>query len=342
MLISGEPARNKSRENLYCDVTTPVSSAQLFFLHHTPNTAAIAPDSFTTHIARNNMSEDLYVINDIPGRGKGMFATRNISRGTCIISEKPLLYAGRDRETVMRAVANLSMMEKMQFYALFNVYPESELPRDQGIVKTNALPLGSNSIEGAVFRIISRINHSCAPNVTHAWNAKHKKEDIWAIQDIQEGDEIRTNYIPMLWTRAERQKELRKNFRFTCDCEACTLQDSDAHDRIITRINECSDLILRYTMRDPKKAIQCVREALDLLDKIGGRGKTTFFYDAFQIYAIYSNYELAKKWAKLYLDEYRLETGESTAEYPMYLSYSEEPRRFTQAGWGGYVDLSGA
>ncbi|KAK3823217.1 MAG: hypothetical protein J3Q66DRAFT_310048 [Benniella sp.] len=290
------------------------------------------------------MADSSYIVKDTPSKGRGMFATRNIKRGECIIAESPLLYVRHNSSMTgnTAAVEALSKKNKKYFYALHNAFAD-ELSQDAGIIRTNALPLGPESLDGAVYRVISRINHSCAPNANQNWNARTNKEYIYAIKDIPEDSEILITYTSLMMTRAGRQKDLQEKFRFTCRCEVCDVESSEEYDAAVRRIDKCSDLIQScMNSRDPRKSIGYVREILALLDKIGGRGKTPYYDEAFQICAQYSNYTQAKEWADLFLESHRMEEGEDDEVYEEYLAYSQNPRSFERAGIAGYVNLDGA
>ncbi|KAF9346707.1 hypothetical protein BGX26_001788, partial [Mortierella sp. AD094] len=288
------------------------------------------------------MDDSIYIVKDVPGKGKGMFATRDIKRGTCVISEKPLVCVGPSLPKTLPTVASMSKKNIKSFLALRNIYSQEEMTEVAGIIKTNALPLGENSENGGVYRVISRINHSCAPNVRHNWNPRTEKEYIRAMEDIPAGSEILTDYILPLLTREERQKMLLQDFRFTCQCRICDVASSKEYDDAVTRIKKCSGLILMYASSSPRKAMGYVREAMDILDKVGICGKTTFYYDGFQIFAIFGNYELAKEWANLYLESYRLDYGEEDEQFRLYVAYSQNPKSFPLFGRCGRIDLTGA
>ncbi|KAG0223802.1 hypothetical protein B0O80DRAFT_499686 [Mortierella sp. GBAus27b] len=285
----------------------------------------------------------LYAIKDTPNKGKGMFATRDIKRGTCVVSEAPLVYVSSTNDDANKeAVSTLSKKDKKDFFSLHNIYAGEELPREHGVIAANSYPLGRDTSRGAVYRVISRINHSCAPNVSHSWNPVDQKEYVHAIKNIPADCEIMTSYIPLLMVRKERQRMLLHRFRFDCLCELCSSENNKEYDTVVIRVNECTRLTLKYASEDPRKALGFIREGLNLLDRIGGRCKTAFYYDAFQICAMFSNYDLAKEWAERHLDEYRAEIGHTGSEYGKYLSYARDPRSFLQAGYCGFVDLRGA
>ncbi|KAF9434491.1 hypothetical protein BGZ76_007926 [Entomortierella beljakovae] len=275
--------------------------------------------------------ETTYIVKDAPGKGKGMFASRNIKKGECIISEEPLVYVGPDAMKTLNSVSALNSKNKKSFYSLHNAHADT-LP-ELGITRTNALPLGEDAIEGAVYRVISRINHSCAPNCRHSWNSMTKKEYVYAVCDIDEGDEILTSYIDPLAIHEDRRRKLFQNFKFKCQCSVC-VASSREYDMIVTRINTCSDLILECAQFNPKLSIKFVREAVGLLDKIGVARKTAFYYDGYQISAMYSDYKLAQEWANLLVESYRMEEGEGD-QYQRYLRYSKYPRSHERAGCVG-------
>lgn len=120
----------------------------------------------------------LFNIKDIPGKGRGFVARFNISKGTRILREKPLLTAvsmprgelGLTLATRLRAPPKAS---QRQFLSLYNK-PPGKHPFNT-IFKTNALPCGSNSAVGGVYPTICLINHSCIRNSHNNWNEDNMK-----------------------------------------------------------------------------------------------------------------------------------------------------------------------
>lgn len=108
-----------------------------------------------------------YTIRDIPGKGKGMIATRDIALGEIVLVERPVLIFPlallRDAVTSFREYATRSMDPEdwKQFSNLVNV-KNSDIPEFDGIMTTNAftieLKAGKEGYSG-VFLQISRINH---------------------------------------------------------------------------------------------------------------------------------------------------------------------------------------
>jgi SET domain-containing protein len=176
-------------------------------------------------------SEDfarLYTCQEIPHKGHALLAATHIAKGTRILSESPLFKvcrAGDDKkrihDSVSKEISALDEESRKAFLALHNSF-EDEGP-GLGRVRTNALPLGSDVVMGAIFLESSRINHSCDPNAQNTWNDNIQKLTIHAIRDIAKAAEITIFYLPERRNHEDRQRDLLTKFRFTCFCNLCSL-----------------------------------------------------------------------------------------------------------------------
>ena len=119
--------------------------------------------------------------------------------------------------------------------------PDSEWTRAALIVFSNSFDVeawgargGSEfprpaRVAGAVYRTLSRFNHSCAPNCT--WSFVHESEskpgggavsvNVRAIKPVKEGDELTISYVDPTVGRAERREQLWAKYRFECACPLC-------------------------------------------------------------------------------------------------------------------------
>ncbi|KAH7127399.1 hypothetical protein EDB81DRAFT_907673 [Dactylonectria macrodidyma] len=178
----------------------------------------------------------LFEVLEIPGRGRGLVARRDIARGTRILLETPILtgYAMKpeDMDTVVAAtLKQLPKSEQQEFLLLHNKFP-GKLPF-YGIMRTNSLCCGPGSDIGAVYATISLINHSCLPNSHGSWNRQQGHETVHAIRDIVCGEEITLAYTAEDLPSRPRQAVLKESFGFDCYCVVCSLphlqlQASDA------------------------------------------------------------------------------------------------------------------
>ncbi|KAK5731473.1 hypothetical protein LTR17_011361 [Elasticomyces elasticus] len=193
----------------------------------------------------------LYEVREIAGKGLGLFATSPIPRGTCIISEKPLLRISENAlHLAWGPYCRLSNADKKAFDALHFYSPPhlhledasrmqlidptdlsmdtedvDELVADQirvmGTFACNNFQCGTGL---AVFATTSRLNHSCVPNVHHSFNPTIGQQTVYAVRDIAEGEELCTTYLGgqgVYYVRAQRIEILRGSYGFTCLCAAC-------------------------------------------------------------------------------------------------------------------------
>ncbi|KAG0298558.1 SET and MYND domain-containing protein 3 [Linnemannia gamsii] len=63
------------------------------------------------------------------------------------------------------------------------------------------------------------MNHSCLPNCVYAF--KGARVECRVIRDIQPGEELMISYIDQIGTTQERQKQLKEQYHFICNCPLC-------------------------------------------------------------------------------------------------------------------------
>jgi hypothetical protein len=99
------------------------------------------------------------------GKGLGAFTRLNISRGTLILSEKPLFKvpspvqdAERIQNMVVISLCALDKEQQRRFLELSYNFPQ--LRSFIGIVKVGGIPFGVDAREGGIFPAFSCFNHS--------------------------------------------------------------------------------------------------------------------------------------------------------------------------------------
>ncbi|KAH9980917.1 hypothetical protein BGW80DRAFT_1267202 [Lactifluus volemus] len=125
---------------------------------------------------------------DITGKGKGCVSTSSIPR---VIAPTVMAFPRNFDRTVARQII--------------------------GALRTNnwgigALP-GHDVPYGGTGAIISRFNHSCAPNALFRWNEEMFAAEVRALRRILPGEELEGYF--------SRQARLRDAYGFTCTCELC-------------------------------------------------------------------------------------------------------------------------
>ena len=108
-----------------------------------------------------------------------------------------------------------------------------------------------DDLHAAVFKIASRINHSCSPNVI--WDGMEANYrsclEVRVCRDIEKGDELLASYkcfneVSMFMTKEERARALKESWDFVCRCTLCTMTEEDIkeNDKIRTHLNKLMEL----------------------------------------------------------------------------------------------------
>ncbi|KAJ8127172.1 hypothetical protein O1611_g6465 [Lasiodiplodia mahajangana] len=181
-----------------------------------------------------NNTTPSYAIVDMPPKGKGVVATRRISRAEAFMS---------DWATV---VLDLSFPKAMQQHVghqylhlaadqLSNPDKVLELSRSstkaidimEDILGTNAFSytLGGDS-HMALYPEVARINHGCKPNAFVRFSPTSFDVKVVAFRDIEIGEEITISYIPLNHPREKRQRDLRR-WGFECKCSLCAASKTE-------------------------------------------------------------------------------------------------------------------
>ena len=259
---------------------------------------------------KDNTTSKLYIITPLPGKGQGLIAVHDISKGTRILSDKPLFrverYGSAPPVALERAISSeldkLSQDDRRTFLSLHNNEPDPSYPLT-GIVKTNALPLGTDASEGGLFPQASRINHACVPNCQHTWNDNIGEETIHAVRPISKGEEITISYAD-IGTFESRRRHLKRSFGFDCTCELCSLPEdaramSDNRQSEIKRLDELLGDGSRLFF-NPGRCLEDVHTLLALLEaeNIADARLPRAYYDAFQIAIAHGDQARAKVFAQ--------------------------------------------
>jgi len=158
-------------------------------------------------------------VRDIPGKGKGVVAMRGIKMGEVLITEKPLMIfkAGNGLTECLKKMSDQGKRKLMSLYDRDNENERTVL----GILLTNCL--AGRFATSVLYYLISRLNHSCVPNVVI--NQQYPTSVV-AIRDILEGEEISWCYNgeALYQDRHTRTMELHQGWSIaSCKCYSCTL-----------------------------------------------------------------------------------------------------------------------
>lgn len=172
-----------------------------------------------------------------------MFTTHKVSKGKLIFTEVPLVHFSAQTipwPDVWKAYQDLDFPEK---HAWLNLTYTDEKPTRLWLAQqANEIHIPdfcgdvlarywNNSWKDQVFGIsflgnkASLFNHSCRPNAVWVFNDTTEAFEVRAVDEIESGQEVLLNYVPLGWPRAKRRMDL-KPFNFECSCSLCVEPDS--------------------------------------------------------------------------------------------------------------------
>lgn len=191
------------------------------------------------------------------GMGKGLFATVDISVGTRVLVESPMMMlrqsstpfrdfcqAVRSMDSDMNGLKDLHCNARLLnehlpgniLTQIRNEDPQKPIDiRDDSVLNlvrlyatyyTNAVTISEDGKDtgSAVFRTLSYVNHSCTPNVFSIFNTKTNRQTVYAGWNIKAGQQILISYFggnEDFLTREQRLEQTRRDWGFACSCAVC-------------------------------------------------------------------------------------------------------------------------
>jgi hypothetical protein len=199
--------------------------------------------------AMNNLFSTLnyaFLVKAVPGKGLGMFATKNIKAGTKFFKERPLIAsigewlrveascASLDSETaekylwplMSRCHCGQNPCRETPVMRLWDTN-QFEIPREIQDIST-AYSTEEKSIS-CVYAVASYINHACNSNSSYGFT---KDLDIvfFAQRNISRGEEITHSYGAVFGPVQFRREVLLTFHHFHCKCTACDKGQTVAND----------------------------------------------------------------------------------------------------------------
>ncbi|GAA5997526.1 hypothetical protein JCM5350_002719 [Sporobolomyces pararoseus] len=287
-----------------------------------------------------------FEMKEIPGKGIGLLAVRDLKAGDLVLREAPILITeGRTTgDVVFKAYSKLSQSDKEAFDSLYCEEFTPRLPRFMGILKTNAIEVGVEE-EGKVGVFVqgSRFNHSCSANVRKTWDLTEGVEWFIAMKDIKEGDELTQSYRDPRQKREKRKESLRAGYGFDCTCQVCSM-DSErvtVSDGRREKIKELSQSTQALILKDPLKLVRNVKLALSLMEEEGVlEGRADLAFECLGVCAFYGDRFNTNRWIDKTLELDRYEGGIWSSRYRQMKSWKGQPTR--HPGWNSIAAKSGA
>ena len=234
---------------------------------------------------------------EIPGKGQGLVATAQLPAGTIVVQESPLITAegvgedifphhgifAYDVEEIVAKFRRLTCKQKDQVLSLYDPGPSSKKDlavemwsflnrsftfadetekKAVRIFEANCFGLDCDDGGCGLYKTISRINHSCAPNVVCLDKSKVVKQ-VRVVRKIKEGEEILVKYFPgfLPESKNDRQKMLRP-WNFICICEVCSLTGDKLieNEKARKRLRELHEVLYANEPVDNEQALKAVKE----------------------------------------------------------------------------------
>eukprot|EP00930_Biecheleria_cincta_P036158 TRINITY_DN24811_c0_g1_i1.p1 TRINITY_DN24811_c0_g1~~TRINITY_DN24811_c0_g1_i1.p1 ORF type:complete len:322 (-),score=71.71 TRINITY_DN24811_c0_g1_i1:22-987(-) len=216
-------------------------------------------------------------------------------------------------------VFRLDSTDRKKFDNLCNPFPSTALPFVDTLMiwRTNAMPAGNG--RGAVFASTCMINHSCAPNAYQYWDTKKRRMLVHCMKTVKKGEEITISYIDVFQKTQDRREALWNQYRFNCECPACSLPDERKYASDDRRAR-CSVLHLgaarRVLSSELERSMAEVEEFLKLLDEEFGDPsyKGEVLLEVSELYRRQKKLAQARSWAAKAHKSLELVRGASCAE----------------------------
>lgn len=289
-------------------------------------TSRLALDSESLYDGSDSLEP--FVVIDMPGKGKGMIATRNIKQGEMVLREKPLFtvpmqITEEPGPLLLNALAELEPFERDIFYNLTYVnMPDDVAPGTTeydeqlalAIFQTNSISAGHKAV--GLFPQTARMNHGCshAFNSIYSWRENEGVSVVHTLKAIKKGEELLTTYTNTKHPRDVRRNYLAKNYGFQCECASCSLPQEKSVESDL-RLVKMTDLYKHFATwgNDTISGEECVKTAREIW-KVGEeegywseRGRLAS--DACWVAAAHSDKQAAREWADLAAKWYRYELG---------------------------------
>ncbi|TLD29828.1 hypothetical protein E2P81_ATG06122 [Venturia nashicola] len=227
-------------------------------------------------MAENTQSVHVRLINikSIGDNNMGSYAKTDISKGTCVLAEAPLLTSstGAD-DDILRSFSSIPETQQMAYLKLCCIPPTVKDWDAAGVLNRQIAAIYNTNVfhSGEVYNQASRFNHSCCPNLNHI--VRGGKRLFYARRDIRDDEELTISYIDESFSLEKRKLQLLQ-WLFDCQCVACdgSLESIQMEQkrleirRVELKTNAYTDALSNSLSLDPPSDYQML-ELLALHDK---------------------------------------------------------------------------
>lgn len=301
----------------------------------------------------NTRSQDVDT-QEIPGKGRGLVASRSVQRGQQIMAYTPALVIHRafvddlsrvEQLSLLRdAVSRLPTRTRVVFWKQLGQTHEADDNDILEIVMNNSfnLPLSLSGVNFiGNFPEVSMYNHDCRPSVAFHLESGlvHRTS---AVRTAAAGEELSISYVDSYRARDVRRARTKKNWGFECSCAQCMLPSAlrNASDHRLWRIYEVENTL--FLEKDTKKGKRekegDVMDKVELLLSLYQQEKLLDSHGAVAYKTAALNYNairreaLTTKYALLALEAFIIEDGAGSHGAQDILALLDEPKKHWS--WG--------
>ncbi|KAE9982835.1 hypothetical protein EG328_010574 [Venturia inaequalis] len=241
-------------------------------------------------------------------RGQSIYASRDIPRGTIILSEAPLLEAIEEpgSASVLELFEALSPCKQQAYSQLHGNDDKSAKP--ELMTRDTVFSIyNTNKFKTTVLEIGSRFNHSCIPSAElidehHDHETRHR---FVTLRHVGAGEEVTISYVAAYEFLKERKPALSKVYGFSCDCPACG-DGIQRHvlEAIAVANEKLNDKIRKMTFENHnsvelhQRRLPDLDDLASLLEFDGGLGRVAHDWQATISSAVLGKADLALNWAR--------------------------------------------
>lgn len=272
-------------------------------------------------------AESPFEIKEVPSKGLGAVATRDIGEGELVVEERPSITFVDLPDWEGKIQEQFEMLPAKTQEALMELHDIDESKSLTGVFNTNSIGCYSESLDGSLCVVVSRFNHSCLPNCEQFWDDDMFRQKLFACRDISKGEELCFSYVEPFLSLAERQQIFRQRYAFHCRCPACTDRNA-ASDARRKRLGEVVQDLNRGVNKNGDAAVALAKEMEELcaeegLALQGFRAQAA--YHAFQCLLLARRPKEAKPWIRRARQQLQKTRGEDHPDVAVLRGYEQDP-----------------
>ena len=178
----------------------------------------------------------------IPGKGRGLVATRRLGLGVVVLTEDPVVVLSKLRPNYDKLLADFLDTSKDTRDKILQLQDLQEVAEDltdknqliaklKRIVEVNSIvsyEVGKEVTKN-LYLTASLLNHDCKPNL--AWYPVAERIVVKVLRRVEKGEELTVSYFAEsvgTYQRGEgcptwrQRKEKLVKYRFDCECNLCS------------------------------------------------------------------------------------------------------------------------